>query len=225
MEGRDIPYKEFHFNTLSDFFNASNEFHLSKSHGGYMYIRARPKEHSKHIVNMVSEQRMKNTKSRKPRPYQITNLAGYQSQKVITRSHSLLFIYWMENTRKINWTENALIYLLTTFSHFYLISLCSNVISNGIPFWKQRSKPLIERIWNVKLVKNEKWMGIKCKQTTAMIQYWPHKAAPITFIFGYTVFSNKFNFYSNKLRQMQFSTMKITWTASRKRWKFVFGKK
>lgn len=89
MEGEDIPYREFQFDTLYDFLYASNEFDLFKSRDG-VYIRARPKEHSKHIVNMVTEQRMKNTKFRKPRPRQITNLAGNQSQKVITRSHSRL---------------------------------------------------------------------------------------------------------------------------------------
>lgn len=76
MEGADIPFGEFQFRTLNDFLYASNEFHLSRSRGG-LYIRARLKPHSKHIVNMVSEQRIKVAKLQKP-------------QKVISKASSFL---------------------------------------------------------------------------------------------------------------------------------------
>lgn len=86
MEGDDIPYGKFHFETLYDFLYASNEFHLFKLRGG-LFIRARPKKHSQHIVNMVSEQKTttKNMKFSKSQPRKITNLANNQSQKVYSK--------------------------------------------------------------------------------------------------------------------------------------------
>lgn len=82
MEGKNIPYMKFHFKTLYDFLYASNEFHMFRARGG-LYIRARLTQHSKHIVEMVSAQKNKNTKFL---PRQVTiNLTGKQNQKVIRK--------------------------------------------------------------------------------------------------------------------------------------------
>lgn len=90
IEGKDIPYKKFRFNTLHDFLHASNAFNLISTRGG-LYIRARLSQNSKHIVKLVGAQKCARKKRMNmnfqqiwPRPFQqaTTESADNRNQKI-----------------------------------------------------------------------------------------------------------------------------------------------
>lgn len=69
MEGYTVPFKEFGYNTFTDFLIKSNEFELTNTQEGY-HVRARLTANSIHITEMVSAQnRARKKKSAKPIPY------------------------------------------------------------------------------------------------------------------------------------------------------------
>lgn len=71
MEGCEIPYKLFGYNTLLDFIRESGEFDWYSTNEG-MQIHARVSQNSQHIVSLVGSQnrdrRKKSTKSMPFRP-------------------------------------------------------------------------------------------------------------------------------------------------------------
>lgn len=69
MEGCEIPYKSFGYNSLLDFLRTSGEFDLYSTNEG-MQIRARVSQNSQHIVDLVgSQNRDRRKKSTNTMPF------------------------------------------------------------------------------------------------------------------------------------------------------------
>lgn len=89
MEGHEIPYKSFGYNTLLDFLRASNEFDLITTNDG-MLVYARVSQNSQHIVELVGMQnrqkRKKTTTKSMPFAPRFTSYANQNYSKVHYRN-------------------------------------------------------------------------------------------------------------------------------------------
>lgn len=112
MEGYEIPYKSFGYNTLLDFIRESGEFDWYSTNDG-IQIHARASQTSQHIVDLVSSQnrdrRKKSTKSMPFRPQ-------FNSRQVCTSNFVLIVLFFSALTFAVKLVK---IVCLKSFSIFY----------------------------------------------------------------------------------------------------------